>query len=116
MPLLALVLWLMDVGGALWWLWAWAAWVGFNLLLLVVYPTVIAPLFNKFEPLADPALAERVPDRTLRLSGLVAVLPMDQSSVATNSPSTRNKRKRLLREPWERKIRKVAFCSSKISA
>jgi hypothetical protein len=31
---------------ALWWLWAWAVWMGFNLLLMVIYPTFIAPLFN----------------------------------------------------------------------
>jgi STE24 endopeptidase len=41
----------MGAAGALWWLWAWAVWMGFNLLLLVVYPTFIAPLFNKFQPL-----------------------------------------------------------------
>ena len=60
LPLLALVLWIMDAAGGLWWLWAWAAWVGFVLLIQVLYPTVIAPLFNKFEPLADATLAERV--------------------------------------------------------
>ena len=60
LPLAALVLWLMGAAGNLWWLWAWAAWMAFNLLLLVIYPTLIAPLFNKFEPLADAALAERV--------------------------------------------------------
>ena len=60
LPLAALVLWLMDAAGRLWWLWAWGAWVAFNLVLLVLYPTVIAPWFNKFEPLADAALAERV--------------------------------------------------------
>lgn len=60
LPLAALVLWIMAVSGGWWWLWAWAAWVGFNLLLLVVYPTLIAPIFNKFEPLADEALKARV--------------------------------------------------------
>jgi STE24 endopeptidase len=60
LPLAALVLWIMAVSGGLWWLWAWAAWVAFNLVLLVVYPTVIAPLFNKFEPLHDEALKARV--------------------------------------------------------
>jgi STE24 endopeptidase len=60
LPLAALVLWIMAASGGLWWLWAWGALVGFNLLMLVLYPTVIAPLFNKFEPLADAALAERV--------------------------------------------------------
>jgi STE24 endopeptidase len=60
LPLAALVLWIMAASGGLWWLWAWAAWVGFNLLLLVLWPTLIAPLFNRFEPLADEGLAQRV--------------------------------------------------------
>lgn len=60
LPLAALVLWLMHAAGPLWWLWAWAAWMGFNLLLMVVYPLFIAPLFNKFQPLADEALRARV--------------------------------------------------------
>lgn len=60
LPLAALVLWIMAASGGLWWLWAWFAWVGFNLVLLVIYPTLIAPLFNKFEPLADDALKARV--------------------------------------------------------
>ena len=60
LPLVALVLWLMAAAGAWWWLWAWAAWTGFQLLMLVIYPTVIAPMFNKFSPLADASLAERV--------------------------------------------------------
>jgi STE24 endopeptidase len=60
LPLAALVLWIMAASGGLWWLWAWLAWVGFNLVLLVIYPTLIAPLFNKFEPLADDALKARV--------------------------------------------------------
>jgi len=50
----------MGSTGALWWLWAWAAWVGFNLLAMVVYPTLIAPLFNTFKPLADDVLESRV--------------------------------------------------------
>ncbi len=60
LPIAALILWIMGATGALWWLWAWAAWMGFNLLILVLYPTVIAPLFNKFEPLADESLKARV--------------------------------------------------------
>lgn len=60
LPIAALILWLMGAAGASWWLWAWAAWVGFSLLMLVIVPTVIAPLFNKFEPLADESLRERV--------------------------------------------------------
>ncbi len=60
LPIAALILWIMGAAGSLWWLWAWGAWMGFNLLILVLYPTVIAPLFNKFEPLADRSLEARV--------------------------------------------------------
>jgi STE24 endopeptidase len=60
LPLAALMLWIMGATGGLWWLWAWGAWMVFNLLVLVLYPTVIAPLFNKFEPLADESLKSRV--------------------------------------------------------
>jgi STE24 endopeptidase len=60
LPMAALVLWIMASAGAWWWLWAWLAWVAFQLLILVIYPTVIAPLFNKFEPLPDESLKLRV--------------------------------------------------------
>jgi STE24 endopeptidase len=59
-PLVALVLWLMQAAGERWWLWAWLAWAAFNVLLLAAWPTLIAPLFNRFSPLADPALAARL--------------------------------------------------------
>ena len=59
-PLAALVLWLMQATGEWWWLWTWGAWMAFSLLMLVIYPTVIAPLFNRFEPLQDESLKERV--------------------------------------------------------
>lgn len=59
-PLLLGVLWLMGRMGEYWWLYVWSAWMGFNLLVLAVYPTFIAPLFNKFTPLEDSTLKERV--------------------------------------------------------
>ncbi len=59
-PIAALILWLMGAAGSLWWLWAWGAWVGFALLMMVIFPTVIAPLFNKFKPLDDDGLKARV--------------------------------------------------------
>ncbi len=59
-PLLAAILWLMQQAGSWWWLWAWALWTGFNLLVLLIYPTVIAPLFNKFKPLEPGAVRSRV--------------------------------------------------------
>jgi len=60
LPLLWLVLWLMDVGGHLWWLWTWGALVGWQLFLMAIAPNVIMPLFNKFTPLADESLKARV--------------------------------------------------------
>ncbi|WP_408597460.1 M48 family metallopeptidase [Limnohabitans sp.] len=60
LPILALVLWLMDTGGDAWWLFAWAALVAYQLLVMWIAPNVIMPLFNKFTPLEDATLKERV--------------------------------------------------------
>ena len=60
LPLLALVLWLMEAGGALWWLWAWGALVLWQLFLMAIAPNVIMPLFNTFTPLGDESLKTRV--------------------------------------------------------
>ena len=60
LPIAALILWLMGAAGSGWWLWAWGVWMGFNLLALLIYPTFIAPLFNKFAPLEDENLKARV--------------------------------------------------------
>ncbi|MEQ1913890.1 MAG: M48 family metallopeptidase [Sideroxydans sp.] len=60
LPLLFGVLWLMQSMGDLWWLYVWGVWVTFNLLLLFIFPTYIAPLFNKFEPLQDEAQKSRI--------------------------------------------------------
>jgi STE24 endopeptidase len=60
LPLLAAVLWLMNVTGDYWWLYAWLVWTGFNLLVLFIYPFWIAPWFNKFTPLADGEVKTRV--------------------------------------------------------
>ncbi|MCE3268986.1 MAG: peptidase, partial [Burkholderiales bacterium] len=59
-PFLYLVLWLMGFMGNLWWLWVWGAFVAFNILMLLIYPTFIAPIFNKFTPLADASLKQRI--------------------------------------------------------
>jgi STE24 endopeptidase len=59
-PLLLAVLWLMGAMGSLWWLYVWATWLGFNLLVLLLYPTFIAPLFNKFSPLAEGEIKSRI--------------------------------------------------------
>ena len=59
-PLLLGMLWLMEKMGSNWWFYAWLGWMGFNLLVLAVFPTWIAPLFNKFTPLDDSALKARI--------------------------------------------------------
>lgn len=59
-PLLIAVLWLMQRAGQQWWLWTWVVWVVFNLAVLVLYPTVIAPLFNRFVPMDPGPMRDRV--------------------------------------------------------
>jgi len=60
LPILWLVLWLMQAGGSLWWLYAWGALVVYQLFVMWIAPNVIMPLFNKFTPLEDASLKERV--------------------------------------------------------
>ncbi len=59
-PILFAALWLMQSAGEYWWLYLWVVWTVFNILMLAVYPTFIAPLFNKFTPLADEGLKTRI--------------------------------------------------------
>ncbi len=65
-PLLYLILWLMERAGPGWWLWAWAAWFGFSLLLSWAWPRFIAPLFNRFQPLEDRELRTAIEDLLAR--------------------------------------------------
>jgi len=59
-PILFAALWLMQGAGQYWWFYLWVIWSAFNILMLAVYPTFIAPLFNKFTPLADEKLKSRI--------------------------------------------------------
>ena len=59
-PLLFVTLWLMQHAGHWWWLWAWGVWLGFMLLMAWAWPAFIAPLFNRFSPLADEGLRLRI--------------------------------------------------------
>ncbi len=59
-PILFAALWLMQGAGQYWWFYLWVIWSVFNLLMLAVYPTFIAPLFNKFSPLQDESLKQRI--------------------------------------------------------
>ncbi len=60
LPLLFAVLWMMDGMGENWWLYVWGVWVVFNLFLLFIYPSYIAPIFNKFEPMQDGETKSRI--------------------------------------------------------
>ena len=79
-PLLLLVLWLMARMGDAWWIYTWLAWMAFNLLVLSLYPTLIAPIFNRFRPLEDAEIKARV-QRLLAKCGFRArgVFVMDGS-------------------------------------
>jgi len=59
-PLAYAVLWIMQQAGAWWWLYAWALWGGFSLFLVWAYPTLIAPLFNRFRPLKPGRFRTRI--------------------------------------------------------
>jgi len=59
-PMIALALWIMEASGGLWWLYVWAVWMVFTLVMFWAYPAVIAPLFNKFSPLDNDALKQRI--------------------------------------------------------
>lgn len=60
LPLLAVIFWLWQAAGSLWWLWAWAFYVAFNFAVLWIYPNFIAPLFNKFENLPEGDLYNKI--------------------------------------------------------
>ena len=96
--LLALLLFLVESGGAFWWLWAWALVGLFELLILWLYPVLLAPLFNKFEPITNLDLVQKI-SGLLEKTGLKAkgVFQMDASrrSLHTNAYFTglgKNKR------------------------
>lgn len=60
LPLIAVILWLIGTLGAPWWIYAWGVVIGFGLFVTFISPTVIMPLFNKFSPLQDPDIQQRV--------------------------------------------------------
>jgi STE24 endopeptidase len=97
-PLLFVILYLMQRAGSLWWLYAWMVWTAFTLLMTWAYPTFIAPLFNKFTPLADESLRQRTENLLTRCgfsSRGVFVMDGSRRSVHGNAYFTgvgRNKR------------------------
>jgi STE24 endopeptidase len=71
LPLVLAVLWLMDKAGDLWWLYVWLVWMAFNTLVLAIYPTFIAPLFNKFSPMQEGEMKSRI-ERLIQRCGFTS--------------------------------------------
>lgn len=84
-PLALAALWLMNNMGDLWWLYVWLLWTGFSLLMLWLYPSVIAPLFNKFRPLEDDAIRKHI-ENLLDRTGFASrgIFVMDGSKRSTH--------------------------------
>ncbi len=84
-PLLVLILWIMNVSGTLWWLYVWITWFGFSLIMMWVYPSFIAPLFNKFKPLDEGKLKDRI-ENLLTRNGFTCngIFVMDGSARSTH--------------------------------
>jgi STE24 endopeptidase len=59
-PLLLAIFWLVHAAGPLWWFYTWIAWIAFTLVLVMVFPRWIAPLFNRFTPLEEGSLRQRI--------------------------------------------------------
>ncbi|MBL8381764.1 MAG: M48 family metallopeptidase [Burkholderiales bacterium] len=85
-PLLLAILWFVQVAGGWWWLYAWLAYCAFQILLLVLFPTVIMPMFNRFTPLPDGELKTAI-EALLRRCGFAAggLFVMDGSKRSRHS-------------------------------
>jgi len=85
LPLLGVILKLMQSAGSMWWLYAWGLWLGFSLLISWAWPIFIAPIFNKFTPLQDQALVERIGQLLKRCNfSSAGVFVMDGSARSTH--------------------------------
>ena len=87
-PVLAAILWLMERMGASWWLWAWGVTTAFSLFAAWIYPTVLAPLFNKFTPLPDGELKDAILDlarRTGFRAGGISVMDASRRTAHGNA-------------------------------
>ena len=87
-PVLAAVLWLMERMGPSWWLWAWGVTTAFSLFAAWIYPTVLAPMFNKFTPLPEGELKDAILDlarRTGFRAGGISVMDASRRTAHGNA-------------------------------
>jgi STE24 endopeptidase len=87
-PVLAAVLWLIERMGPSWWLWAWGLTTVFSLFAAWIYPTVLAPLFNRFTPLPDGELKDAILDlarRTGFRAGGISVMDASRRTAHGNA-------------------------------
>jgi STE24 endopeptidase len=84
-PILLLVLWIMENSGSYWWLYVWATWLTFSLIMMWAYPAFIAPIFNKFRPLDNEELRTRI-ENLLTRNGFKSqgIFVMDGSTRSTH--------------------------------
>tara|TARA_B100001142_G_scaffold328449_1_gene388579 strand:+ start:2417 stop:3661 length:1245 start_codon:yes stop_codon:yes gene_type:complete len=84
-PILLLVLWIMENSGSHWWLYVWATWLSFSLIMMWAYPAFIAPIFNKFRPLDNEELRTRI-ENLLTRNGFKSqgIFVMDGSTRSTH--------------------------------
>ena len=84
-PIILLVLWIMEHAGAFWWFYVWLTWLIFSVSMIAIYPTFIAPLFNKFRPLENQELKQRI-ENLLRRNGFASkgIFVMDGSTRSTH--------------------------------
>lgn len=86
LPLLYLVFWLYQVSGAYWWLWAFLAFFAFQLFLAAIYPTFLAPLFNKFVPLEEGSLKNAIEEIAAKIKfKMSGIFKIDGSKRSSHS-------------------------------
>lgn len=85
LPLMCLILWIMQVSGNYWWILAWLVVIIINILMLWIYPAILAPLFNKFEPLSDEHLKQSIYELANKINFKIDnIFVMDASKRSTH--------------------------------
>lgn len=86
LPCLYVILWFMEASGSFWWIWVFCFIMAFQLVMLIIYPLFIAPLFNKFEPLEEGDLKQAIKELSDKIQfSLSGIFCMDGSKRSTHS-------------------------------